>query len=406
MLKKLNSWECIFNKNGIEHAVTENKPLAKRAEERKRANKCHLNLVNLDEALGQEFDNVIYVASNVHLGQSNTITGDLFGCQVLQCVSRPKANLHIITYDGKDMSRFWDHHKQYIMLLRNENENQEHETLELGYLSFRYETLGMFLFPHLINEGVLTFHPSKGQENYVLADVVSVLQKGRNLKDQVSAYVSNASDLLKRKLHKKALRCFVEAAHILFSRIGNRRLSGRYFQAGVNQGTNSNNTDNDPFGDELTNDCEFEEIKLYLKDLKSLDEQICSNIATCLFHLDRTEDALYMMLVKFMENQSDLDAVSFLAKCYLKLGQKDVARWLFLGLISKARFGDYILQTDTDVVKEALSYLTNNPDEQECCQNACPHTKMNQSLSSRYFQSILTAEESTFSISSWSFILR
>ena len=66
------------------------------------------------------------------------------------------------------------------------------ENILTAYLSYRYETLGLFLFPHLLKEGLIIFLPSKGQEKYGLVETICVLNEGRNLLDKVSSTLIKA----------------------------------------------------------------------------------------------------------------------------------------------------------------------------------------------------------------------
>ena len=121
---------------------------------------------------------------------------------------------------------------------------------------------------------------------------------------------------------------YVEAATILETRIGNRLLSGACLMAGVKSWQNMHLDNSDPFLDDYIQDCEIEDVKIYLQNLKRLDTKIIFNIGKCIFCLGRSEEALLLMEMVCQEEESS-EKILFLANCYNTLGQRDVAAPLF-----------------------------------------------------------------------------
>ena len=80
---EIEFWVSIFKKNQIPYSIS-NKTKTKQFYNSKRVEDCKIHFVNNQGVLGREFNNVIFVASNAHLGLSNTKTGDLFECPLLQ----------------------------------------------------------------------------------------------------------------------------------------------------------------------------------------------------------------------------------------------------------------------------------------------------------------------------------
>ena len=377
-MQEIDFWASIFRNNKIPHSIL-SRTRSKQFYFSKKAEDCKIHLVNKEGVLGQEFNNVIYVASNVHLGLSNTKTGDIFDCSLLQCISRAKTQLHIITYNGLDMSRFWDCHKRMRICNARIHKNigdleRFHREEKLtAYFSYRFETLGLFLFPHLLQEGLLTFLPCKQQTTYGLAEVTNLLQTGRNLFDKANHIFSEGEKFYKETMYREAFLLYQEAATILLTRIGSRALSGVSLMAGVRSWLMLNNQYSDPFKDEYIENCEDEEIRQYLQKLKILDRCLSQRIASSLFCLRKIEGALIMFEIS--QNEENPEADLGLANCYFNLGQRDVAATLYSGILEDGRKEDKM---------SAMVHLIN-------CE-ASPGTNPFEPYSGEYFRHVLSLD--------------
>ena len=102
----------------------------------------------MNTVLGHEFDNVILLGDVIHKYDVNSTNGDVSNARLITAISRTRSQLHLITFSGKEMNRWWDWYQQCMRMNYMIDQSIKYLTdHENDFYSFLYEVLGWQLRP-------------------------------------------------------------------------------------------------------------------------------------------------------------------------------------------------------------------------------------------------------------------